>query len=155
MVHHEHSVVVDAPLPRLLDGDRGRVERQVGRDAVLVRLDHVPDGAERFDDLDAEGTDRRRPVERHRTRPEHRMLDTVEHEAERRVDDPTDRVVTHRGAEVELAVALVAVEPVAVVVVRIAGRRVGDRIRRRVDRVVVERAQHGQRPSKFGGRRSK
>ena len=56
------------------------------------------------------------------------MLDSVLHQTESRVDDPADRVVAHGRAEVEAAVALVAVEPVAVVVVRVAGRRGGDRV---------------------------
>ena len=142
VVHHEHTVVVDAALPRFLDRDRRRVEGQVRLDAVLVALDDVADRTKRFDDLDADRPDRRRPVERHRTGREHRVFDAVTHEAERAVHHAPDGVVAHRRAEVEVTVALVAVEPVAVVVVGIAGRRMGDGIRRRVDRVVVERAQH-------------
>ncbi len=70
------------------------------------------------------------------------MLDAVYDEAEGCVDDAADGIVTHRRAEVEGSVALVAVEPVAVVVVGVAGRRRGDRVGRRVDGEVVERAEH-------------
>jgi hypothetical protein len=70
----------------------------------------------------------------------------VQYDAERGVDDTPHRIVTHGSAEVELALLLVAVEPVTVVVVRVARRRMGDRIGGRVDRVVVEWAQHVTRP---------
>ena len=46
------------------------------------------------------------------------------HEAEGGVDDAAHGIVAHRRAEVEVAVALMPVEPVAVVVVGVAGRRV-------------------------------
>ena len=59
------------------------------------------------------------------------------------VEDAEVRVQRGADAEVELAVVLVAVEPVAVVGVAVAGRGLRDRLRRLVDRVVVELAQHG------------
>src|SRR5271166_1195679 len=130
-----------ALLARFLDRDGRGPEGEVAGDAVLVGLDDVADRPHRFGHLDADRTARRRPVERHGARGEDGMLDAVYDQAEGRVDDAADGIVTHRGAEVEGAVALVAVEPVAVVVVGVAGRRCGDRVGRRVDGEVVERAE--------------
>ena len=73
-------------------------------------------------------------------RREHRPLDTVVNDRERGVNDPAIRVHGHPGREVE--VLGVAVEPEAVVVVRVAARGVRDRQRGLVDRIVVERCQH-------------
>src|SRR5215213_2505697 len=53
------------------------------------------------------------------------------------------RVVAHRRAEEEAAVPGEAVEPVAVVVVRVTREGLCDGRRRLVDGVVVERRQHG------------
>ena len=77
-------------------------------------------------------------------RREHRPLHTVVHDRERGVDDAAVRVHRHAGREVE--VLGVAVEPEAVVVVRVTGRGVRDRQRGLVDRVVVEGCQHARRP---------
>ena len=142
VVHGQQALGGDDALAGLLDGDGRVAEGEVAGDAVLVGLDDVADGAHRVDHLEADGPDGGGAVEGHGTRGEHRVLDAVEHDAEGGVDDATHRVVAHGGAEVEVAVLLVAVEPVAVVVVRVAGGGVGDGIGTRVDRVVVERAQH-------------
>src|SRR5438034_101134 len=74
------------------------------------------------------------------------VLLAVAHDAEAAVEDAEVRVQRGADAEVELAVVLVAVEPVAVVGVAVARRGLRDRLRRLVDRVVVELAQHGASP---------
>src|SRR6476646_10056268 len=71
-----------------------------------------------------------------------RVLLAVAHDAQAAVEDAEVRVQRGADAEVELAVVLVAVEPVAVVGVAVAGRGLRDRLRRLVDRVVVELAEH-------------
>ena len=81
-------------------------------------------------------------LERRATRRVERVLLAVAHDAEAAVEDAQVRVQRGADAEVELAVVLVAVEPVAVVGVAIAAHGRGDRLRRLVDRVVVELAQH-------------
>jgi hypothetical protein len=80
-------------------------------------------------------------------------------EGEVRVHHVEVRIEPERGAEVERAAGVDAVEPVAVVGVRIARRAVGDRLGRLVDREVVEARQHGgsmsvrgARPAARGGR---
>ena len=140
-------------LPRLLDRRRARREDQVARDATLVVLEHHARPLHRFDDLDAERSDlhlgafgRRAP----------RAVETVlacvrPNHAEGAVEDAAVRIDRHADAEVVGAVVRVAVEPSAVVDVAVAGRRVGDRLRRLVDRIVVELVQHGRG---LGGMRS-
>src|SRR4029078_2516803 len=71
-----------------------------------------------------------------------RVLLAVAHDAQAAVEDAEVRVQRGADAEVELAVVLVAVGPVAVVGVPVAGRGLRDRLRRLVDRVVVELAEH-------------
>ena len=75
-----------------------------------------------------------------------RVLLSVAHDAEAAVEDAEVRVQRGADAEVELAVVLIAVEPVAVVGVAIAGGGRRDRLRRLVDRVVVEFAEHCASP---------
>lgn len=70
------------------------------------------------------------------------MLDTVQDDTEGCIDNAANRVVAHAGGEEERRISVMAVEPVPVVVVRITRRGMGDRVRRRMDRKVVERAQH-------------
>src|SRR5262249_42182980 len=71
-----------------------------------------------------------------------RVLLAAADDAEAAVEDAEVGVQRGADAEVELAVVLVAVEPVAVVGVAIAAHRGRDRLGRLVDRVVVELAEH-------------
>ena len=97
--------------------------------------------AQRLDDLDRQRTDARlAAIGGDAARREHRTLHAVVHDRERAVDDAAVRV--HGHARGEVVVLGVAVEPEPVVVVRVAGRRMRERQRRLVDRIVVERCQH-------------
>ena len=129
-------------LARLFERDGTRGERDVGVDAEIGGIDAHPRHTQRLDDLDRERTDAcLAPVDRNAARREHRTLHAVVHDGERAVDDAAVRIHGHAGREVE--VLGVAVEPEAVVVVRVAARGVRERQRRLVDRIVVERCQHG------------
>ena len=141
VVHHRHVVAHDL-LPGLLDGLGAGPEGDVGGEAVVVLAHHVAHGPQRLDDLDAQRPDLGGPGGGHGARREHRVLDAVVHDRERGVDHAPVRVVAHGAAEEELALDVVAVEPVAVVVVGIGRDRLGDGRRGLVDRVVVERRQH-------------
>lgn len=70
------------------------------------------------------------------------MFHTVFDQTERRVDDSAHGVVAHRRAEVELPVALMPVEPVAIVMVGVGAGRRRDRLGGRMDGVVVKRSEH-------------
>ncbi len=146
VVGDENPFGAAALLAGFLDGDGRGPEGEAAGDAVLVGLHDVADGAHRFGHFDADRTDRGRAVERHGAGGEDGVLNAIFYQAEGGVDDAADGIVTHGRAEVERAVALVTVEPVAVVVVGVAGRRRGDRVGRRVDREVVERAEHAASP---------
>src|SRR5437879_2700562 len=79
-----------------------------------------------------------------------RVLFAVAHDAQPTVEDPEVRIQRGADPEVELAVVLIAVEPVAVVRIPVAGGRLRDRLRRLVDRIVVELAQHGSSQTRGG-----
>jgi hypothetical protein len=143
VVSQQNPFRAAALLAGLFDGDGGSPEGEVTGDAVLVGFDDVADGPHRFGYLHADRSNRGRPVERHGAGGKDGMLDPVFDQAEGGVDDAADGIVAHGGTEVKVAVALVAVEPVAVVVVGVGGRRRGDRIRGRMDGEVVEWAEHG------------
>ena len=118
----------------LLDRCRSADEREVGAQAVLGRVDLESERVERLDHLDLDRSDlvgvgsigRRPPRGVHVDLP---TVDasTVDHHAERRVADVAVRVQPHRGGEVQAGVAGVSVEEVAVVVVQVGRRRLGDR----------------------------
>ncbi len=88
------------------------------------------------------GPDARGPIDRHAPGREDGVLDAVDDDAERGVDDAEHRVVPHRAADVEGAVALVSVEEVAVVVVGVRRRWRGHGIGVGVDRIVVPGCEH-------------
>ena len=101
------------------------------------------DPAHRFEHLDLERPDAQvGRLQRRASRRVEGVLLAVAHDAEAAVEDAEVRVQRGADAEVELAVVLVAVEPVAVVGVAVAAHGRRDRLRRLVDRVVVELAQH-------------
>ena len=130
-------------LPGFLDHHRARSPREIGRECRLVRTDGEAEDPHRLDDLDADGSHPGRAVERHAARGEHRVLDAVDDDAERRVDHPEDRIVTHGATDEEGTIALVSVEEVAVVVVGVTRGRCGDRVGAGVDREVVPWREHG------------
>ncbi len=70
------------------------------------------------------------------------VLLPIPDDAEAAIQDPTVGVEPHAYGEVELAVLSVAVEPVAVVDVTVAGGGVSDRLGRLVDRIVIESGEH-------------
>jgi hypothetical protein len=134
-------------LAPLLDTGRARDERQVALDAGLVRLEHDARAAHRLHDLDPERSDARvRRVLRCAPRAVKGVLLAVAHDREAAVQDSAVGIQAHPHGEVELPVVRVAVEPVAVVDVAVARRRVGDRLGDLVDRVVVESGEHAFLP---------
>ncbi len=90
MVHHEDALIGDPALSRLFDRDGPGPEDEVALDPVLVRLDHVADGADGLGHLDPERSHRGGAVDRHQARREDGMLDAIEDDAERGVDHPAD-----------------------------------------------------------------
>ena len=140
---HDRATAVVPYLATLLDACGAGGEREVGRDAGVVVVDGNADAAHRFEHLDLERADAEvGGLQWRASRRVERVLFTVAHDAEAAVEDAEVRVQRGTDAEVELAVVLVAVEPVAVVGVAIAAHGRGDRLRRLVDRIVVELAQH-------------
>ena len=118
-------------------------EGEVGADPRLVVVDADADASHGLEDLDLERPDAQvGRLQRRATRRVEGVLLAVAHDAEAAVEDAEVRVQRRADAEVELAVVLVAVEPVPVVGVAVAGHGGRDRLRRLVDRVVVELAQH-------------
>ena len=119
---------------RLLDRCRAADEREVGSKAVLRRVDLEAERVERLEHLDLDRPDLVRVGSIGRRPPRGVHVDlpavdasTVDHHAERRVADVAVRVQPHRGGEVQPGIAGVAVEEVAVVVVQVGRRRLGDR----------------------------
>jgi hypothetical protein len=116
-------------LPALFDAGGAGGEGQFGGDTRRVVVDRDADAAHGLQDLDRERTDQQ--VRRLEGRPARRVkgvLLTVAHDAEAAVEDPEVRVQGGPDSEVELAIILVAVEPVPVVGVAITRRRLGDRL---------------------------
>ncbi len=117
----------------------GCVDRQA---QALQRLDHF-----HHDRAEGGGV---APVERRPLAAEHAVLHTVLHHAERGVGHVAVGVQPHRRAEVQPAVAGVAVEEVTVVLVDVARRAVGDGHGGLVDGEVVEAGQHAANRSHCG-----
>ena len=133
----------------LLDGGRSTHEGQVRSQPLLGRVDRDPKRVERLEHFDPDRADLVRvgTVGWGPTRRMHADLScgrgaTICDHAERGVDDMAVRVQPHRRGEEQTGVPGVAVEEVAVVVVDVAGRRLGDRAGGLMDRKVVERTQH-------------
>ena len=131
-------------LPRFLNGGGTRRKRQIARDAAFVVVEHDARAPQRFDDLDAERSDLHVGTFcRGAPRPIKTMLAPIRlHDAECTIENAAMRINRHTDAEVIGTVGCVAVEPRAVVDVAVARRRMGDRLRRLVNGVVVQLVQH-------------
>ncbi len=130
--HAEADLLVEMGL---LDRCRASHEREVGAQPVLGGFHDDAQCVQRFEHLDANGSDLVRvgTVRWSATRCVHTDLAgidraTVDDDAERRVGDVAVRVEAHRQREEETGVLRVAVEEVSVVVVDVGRPRLGDRV---------------------------
>ena len=104
VVHHEDALVGDPALPWFLDRNRRARKTRSHFDPVLVRLDHVADGADGLGHLDP---DRPPAVVRSTGMSPDAKTEcstSVEDDAEGGVDHAAHGVVAHGGAEVEVSV---------------------------------------------------
>jgi hypothetical protein len=144
--HHRSGVTttVAADEVRLLLQRRHRpLPHEVGRDAVLVLVDHDPQAAQRLEHLDAERADREvHAVAELLRRPQHPVVVAALH-ARERVLDGEIRVLPHAEHHEQRVARGVQVEVVAVVEVPIARRDEADRLGGLVHRKVVPAGEHG------------
>jgi hypothetical protein len=140
---HDEPTATARRLAPLFDARGARGEGEIAFDPGLVGREMDAQRAHRIDDLDAKGPHARLGGILGRTtgRVEGVLL-PVPHDAESAVHDAAIRVDGQPDGEVELAVLGVAVHPVAVVDVAIARHRLGDGLRRLVDREVVVAGEH-------------
>ena len=139
---HAADAARDA-LEALLDVGGASDPAQLGGDAGLVVVDGDAQALHRLEDLELPRADLEvgRLLGR-AARSVEGVLLAVARDREAAVHDLEVRIERGADAEVELALVLVAVEPVAVVDVAIARRGPGDRLGRLVDRIVVELREH-------------
>ena len=146
-IHHApHTGPQDLPFFLQCRG-AGR-ERQIACQAGFVVVEDYAGSAQRFDDLESEGTHARLGafLGRSSRRVEAVLEPTGLDRAERAVEDPAMWIDGQPDAEVLGGLLVVPVEPGAVVEVRVRGRRVRHGLGRLVDREVVEFVQHNRRP---------
>ena len=132
--------MADDLLPRFLDRFRASPKGDVGGGSVVISLHHIADDAERFDDLDTKGANPGAAIHGHTPGGKDRMLDTLMDDRKRPIDNASVRIVTHGRPDEKGPITLVAIEPIAVVVVRVRGQRLSDGSGRLVDRIVVKAA---------------
>ena len=131
----------------LLDVSRPALECEVAGEPGLVGLQHHLAGLHGFQHLKPE-----RPhllvgrVPFGPTRGVEGVLYAVDDHAQAAVSDSEVRVVGGSDPEEPVGVGRVAVKPIALVYVLVAGRRGGDGVRGLVDGVVVEPREHGGGP---------
>src|SRR5262245_13430552 len=137
-------------LAPLLDVRRARDPLEVAGDAGLVLGDHDAQPLHRLLDVDAERAHLHlRRLARDAARGVEGVLLAVAHDREAAVHDAEVRIDGGADPEVVLAVLGVAVEPVAVVGVAVAGGGLRDRLGRLMDRVVVEAREHRAPPGRI------
>src|SRR5262249_34744297 len=130
-------------LEALLDVRRARDPAQIGADAGLVVVDGDAQAPHRLEDLELPRADLEiGGLPGRAPRGVECVLLAVAGDREAAVHDLEVGIERGADAEVELAVVLVAVEPVAVVDVAIARSGPCDRLGRLVDGIVVELGEH-------------
>ena len=106
-------------------------------------IDAQADGSHRLADFDRYRTDLGiEAVVAERARGAHAMLHATDNHTERGVDDPDVRINSHRGGEVGLALAEIAVEEKPIVEIPVAGENLLHRLRRLMNRIIVALADH-------------
>ena len=142
-VHHRAWAGIKR-LARFLDDRCAARKGEVAGNAAVIVVQHDAGAQHRLLNLDAKGADLHvGAFGRGATRAIEAMLASIaRHDTEGAIENAAMRVDRHADTEIIGPVLRIAVEPCAVIDVAVAGRRMGDRFGRLMDRVIVELVEH-------------